>query len=121
MFLLPERDAYLSETETADLLGFSVAKLRDLRRRQRIGAAMIGRHVLHSGKHIRDFLRSCEQTGQRAVAITGWALIEFLEALEAGTVRVRGERLADGLPAKAPNTEALIARNEKRSPLRLVG
>jgi len=62
MFLLPERDAYLSETETADLLGFSVAKLRDLRRRQRIGAAMIGRHVLHSGKHIRDFLRSCQGT-----------------------------------------------------------
>lgn len=67
MFELPKRDAYLTEAETADLLGFSVAKLRDLRRGRRIGSAAIGRHILHSGKHIRDFLKACEQqTGQEA-------------------------------------------------------
>ena len=65
-FRLPATDEFLTEGETAAMLTFSVAKLRVYRRGRRIGCTAIGRHILHSGKHIRDFLASCNQNAPDA-------------------------------------------------------
>jgi len=71
MFKLPANDEYFSEQETVDLLRsalgarFSLATLRGTRRGGKIGYAKMGRFILHSGKHIRTYIRSCEtQTAQ---------------------------------------------------------
>lgn len=64
MFQLPSHDQFLSEDETAKLLSFSVAKLRGIRRANRIGYVAVGRAIYHSGKHISNFLRACETTAQ---------------------------------------------------------
>lgn len=65
MFKLPAPDAYLSEQETADLLGFSIATLRIRRGNGEIRAIKMGRTTLHTGKHIGDYLASCETSTQQ--------------------------------------------------------
>jgi hypothetical protein len=59
-------------------------------------------------------------TGPRAIAITGWAVIEYLEALAAGTVRVRETpHNPDGTAKRLPNYEELVSL-KSGSALRLV-
>lgn len=50
-------------------------------------------------------------TGNR-IAVTGWALIAYMEALQSGALRARGnQRGEDGVYPKPPNIEAILANN----------
>jgi hypothetical protein len=73
-YRLPASDEFLTEDETATLLGsalgvFSVDMLRAARADRRIGYVKIGRNYCHSGIHITEFLRLHRKTHPAVKAV----------------------------------------------------